>query len=196
VLRATVPVLREGPLVITDSTDIARHAERHGSGTPLFPAGRDDDVHHWIGVADAAAAGGRALVTAGLLASPGALDETLPPQVPLWVRPLLRPVTRHGTRWFARKYTLDLNNRAGALDVMRRGLDALRVALPTADSMLLGTFSYADIAVTTVLQGIKPVEHARYPLAPHTRAVWTVPELVAEYPDLLAWRDALYQRHR
>ncbi|MDP2343469.1 MAG: glutathione S-transferase N-terminal domain-containing protein [Deltaproteobacteria bacterium] len=193
--RATVPVLIEGAQRFMSSTEIARHADRIGSGTPLFPAGRDDELNAWIKIADDAFDSARVLVTLGLLASPAALDETLPPALPRWLRPLLRPVTRYGTRWFARKYGLSVDDVAAAEVAGRQVLEVVRAGLAKSGPYLLGTFSYADIVIALLLQPVRPVQHERYPLGPATRELWTSSSSSA-YSDLLEWRDALYARHR
>ena len=193
--RVTVPVLLHGADVLTDSWDIALFADRAGKASPLIPPDRESEVRRWVQFADDTSAEGRALVTAALLASPGALDETLPPSVPSWLRPALRPITRGGVRWFARKY--DLRFDAPAQEQrMRDALLALRGALANRAVYLLGSFTYADIAVATVLQGVSPVGGDYVPLGPATRAVWTLPALAGEFADLVRWRDDLYQRHR
>ena len=48
----------------------------------------------------------------------------------------------------------------------------------------------------TMLQGVQPVADEYIRLGPATRSVWTQPALAAEFPELLAWRDALYRQHR
>ncbi|MBC8071849.1 MAG: glutathione S-transferase [Deltaproteobacteria bacterium] len=192
---ATVPVLVDGAQVISQSWDIVAHADRHGRGTTLIPAAHEDAIREWVGIVDTAAGHGRALVIGRMLRSPPALDESLPPAVPRWLRPLLRPITRHGSRWFARKYGLDLdaalaNERAviDALDHLRRSLGGRRY--------LLGELTYADIVVATLLQGIAPVDDEYIRLGPATRDVWTNRALAEHYADLLTWRDALYREHR
>jgi hypothetical protein len=83
---------------------------------------------------------GRALLSAALLASPEALDETLPCTVPRWLRPLLRPVTRHGAAWFARKYELGLAGLERHTSTLRGALERLRAALAQSSPYLLGRF--------------------------------------------------------
>jgi glutathione S-transferase len=41
---------------------------------------------------------------------------------------------------------------------------------------------------------VKP--HARATVGPRTREAWTQPELAREFADVLAWRDAVYAKHR
>jgi glutathione S-transferase len=50
--------------------------------------------------------------------------------------------------------------------------------------------------MASALQGVSAVADDYIPLGPATRAVWTQPELAAEFSDLVAWRDRLYERHR
>jgi glutathione S-transferase len=194
--RVTVPVLLLPGEVIRESWDIARYADRHGSGTPLIPAERAAEVRQYDDLADRTMASARALVTARLLANPAALDETLPRDVPRWLRPCLRPLVRHGTRWFARKYTLTLGDPAAPTAALRAALTTLRERLAQSSPHLLGAFSYADIVMAGLLQGVAPVDDQYIRLGPATRAVWSQPALAAEFADLIRWRDALYERQR
>ena len=99
-------------------------------------------------------AAGRALFTARLLASGAARDETLPRQIPASLRPLLRPMTWLGVRWFANKYALATYDPVRALEELRRLFDSVRAKLGGGD-YLLGSFSYADILGAVAL-GIWP----------------------------------------
>jgi glutathione S-transferase len=162
----------------------------------LIPAGREDEIKKWSDVSEEGMRAGRALLVPRLLASGPALDETLPPAFPSWLRPLLRPATRYGTRWFSRKYALRLEDVPEHLAKVRSSLETLRAALAKSSPYLLGTFSYADIVMSILLQGVVPVSHPRFPLGPAMRVAWTREDLAAEFADLLAWRDRIYELHR
>lgn len=193
--RATVPVLVTDGGVLPESWDIALWADRNGSGSRLIPDAHAQAIRDWAARADAWMGEGRALIVAGMLQSPAALDEALPRSVPGWLRRLLRPMTRYSTAWFGRKYGVigaDLDRHRATL---RAGLAELRAALGGRET-LLESFSYADIVVATALQGVKPVQSPTIRLGPATRQVWTQPELAAEFADLLDWRDALYASRR
>jgi glutathione S-transferase len=197
--QATVPVLIVGTEVLKDSWDIARYAEREGrrgNAAPLIGAGREAEVKRWVDIADEAAQSGRALILAKTLANPTAMDENLPPLVPSFARPLFRPVTRALTWSFVRKYELALGEHDAQVRAVKAALDALRKGLAASSPYLLGVFGYADIAMATLVQGVSPVADRFLKLGPATRNVWTQPELAAEYGDLVAWRDALYEKHR
>lgn len=194
--RATVPVLIDGDQVLSESWDIALHADRIGSGPRLVPNEHEAAIRQWAVRADDAMQSGRALILAALLESPAGLDESGPPFVPRWLRPWLRPVARQTVRAFARKYELRLDDPGRHEDRMRQALDALREALRGSSPYLLGAFSYADIAMATLIQGILPVADRFLRLGPATRAVWTHAALAPEYADLVSWRDELYGRHR
>ena len=194
--RATVPILIAGGQVLTDSWDIAVYADHEGAGAPLLPATLEPEIRRWNDRADALMEVGRALITASLIASPRARDEALPPAVPRWIRPLLRPITGYVMAWFARKYALALGDGAAQRAALREALLELRAAIPKELPYLLGAFSYADIAVATSLQGISPVADRHLRLGPATRAAWTDTALAEEFPDLLAWRDQIYDQHR
>jgi glutathione S-transferase len=194
--RATVPVLILPGSVLTESWDIVQHADQHGHSTPLLPKDRLSEIRAYADLADRTQEAGRGLVMRALLASGEALDETLPPQVPAALRPWLRPLTRYGARWFARKYDLRLDAEGEQTAVVRAALARLRAALAAGSPYLLGTFTYADIVMAVLLQSVVPVTQAHMPLGPATRRVWTSPALAAEFADVVAWRDQLYERHR
>jgi glutathione S-transferase len=194
--RATVPALILPDRILTESWDIARYADQHGSSSPLLPPDRIAEIQRYNELADRAMTAGRALISQGLLASPEALDESLPRDVPTWLRPWLRPMTRQGARWFAHKYHVHLGDTASPLALLRATLETLRAELAKSAPYLLGSFTYADIVMATLLQGVSPVVGNYIRLGPATRRVWTRTELAAEFADLVAWRDELYERHR
>jgi glutathione S-transferase len=193
--RATVPVLLVDGQLLTDSWDIALYADREGSGAPLIGA-RQAEVRAYNDLAARTTHAGRGLIARALLDSPEALDETLPREVPAWFRPLLRPVTRYGAAWFARKYDVDLDAMERYAAELRATLVELRAALARSSPYLLGSFSYADIIMAVLLQGVSPVADEYLRLGPATRRVWTRDALAAEFADLLPWRDELYAKHR
>ena len=193
--RATVPVLVDGDTVLTQSWDIALYADRTGAGSKLIPQAQESDIRAWTELADQASSQGRALVVSALLGSEAALDEGLPFPLPSWLHATMRPVTRFGLRWFARKYDLTAGEAAEYEDRMRPALDRLRNAV-TRSRYLVGRFSYADIAMATLLQGISPVGSGYIRLGPATRRAWTRPSLEKAYADLVRWRDNLYLEHR
>ena len=194
--RATVPVLLTGEQVLCESWEIACYADREGAGTRLIPPEREAEVRKWNTLADETMEAGRALVGAALLASPAAIDEGLPPQVPGWLRPLLRPIGTYGVKWFARKYGLHRMEAGAQRAKLRSTLEVLRAAVAPDRPYLLGSFSYADIVMATCLQGVLPVADRYIELGPSTRKVWTCAELAAEFSDVLAWRERLYAQHR
>ncbi len=194
--RVTTPVLVDDGSIFMESWDIALYADRVGKGTKLIVSDQESEIRRWNDVADEAMSAGRALLIPRLRASGAALDETLPPAFPQWVRPVVRPVTRYATKWFTRKYDLRLDETPTHLAKMRSALETLRAALAKSSPYLLGRFSYADIVMAILLQSVSPVDDRYFPIGPATRVVWTREDLVSEFGDLLAWRDRLYERHR
>ncbi len=149
-------------------------------------------IRGWVTVADDAAAVGRSLVLSALLTNGAALDENLPPVVPRWLRPALRPVTRNLTMKFVRKYDLRLEEGEAHTRALRLALDRLRVALAASSPYLQGAFSFADIAMATLGPGnLSGLRSLREDVGPATRVTWTQAPLAAEYADLVAWRDEL-----
>lgn len=191
---ATVPIMVHGETVLVESWDITKYADSAGSGSPLIPAEREAEIRTWNDLADETMSTGRALVMSAMLESPRALDESLPHAIPLFLRILMRPISRFGAQWFSRKYDLSLEARPAHEAKLRGTLDKLRAAL--RGDYLLGTFTYADIVMAVLLQAVKPVGNKYIKLGPATEKVWTIPEIAEKYKDLLAWRDELYAKHR
>lgn len=193
--KATVPVLIAGEEVLTSSFDIALYADREGAGEKLVPKERDAEIRAFVERVDGAMQHGRVLLVARLLESGPARDETLPRRVPRPMRILLRPVTRFGTAWFGRKYSVDLGGVARHRAALHDALTEFRSALGGRD-YVFERFSWADIALASVLQGIAPVEDRYIRLGEASRKIWSHPDLAREFADLVAYRDQLYARHR
>jgi glutathione S-transferase len=194
--RATVPVLLAGAEVVGESWDIAVYADREGKGAKLIPPEHEPAIRDWAALADEAANAGRALVLAAILANGPALDEQGPPFIPAWLRPPLRPLARAATMAFVRKYDLRLEEGDAQTRAVRSALDRLRTGLAASSPYLQGSFTYADIAMASLIQGISPVDDRFLKIGPATRAAWTHAPLAAEYSDLVAWRDSLYESRR
>jgi glutathione S-transferase len=192
--RITVPVLFTGDGAIADSTDIALYADRIGAGPKLLPGADEPFIREWIARSERALGAGRALVTRRTGESPDALLESVPPALRA-LGPVGRALGQSGVRFFVEKYGLASHDAADDVRVIAEELDALRAALGSRET-LLGSFSYADVVATSVVQVVSPVEHPALKLGPATRAVWETPELRDRYADLVAWRDRTYTRYR
>src|SRR5580704_13274376 len=85
------------------------------------------------------------------------------------------------------------------VELSELALDELRAALArgTGDGprTLLGGLTYADIAASQIVVSAGPPAFG-LKLRPAARRCWTDPELREQYGDLVAWRDALYERYR
>jgi glutathione S-transferase len=124
------------------------------------------------------------------------MDAAAPAFLPRWLRPALRPGALWTLRHLQRKYQTRAEESTSHLGHLRAALDKLRAGLASGKSHLLGHFTYADIVMATLVQAVLPVADRFWRLAPPIRAVWTEPDLVDEYADLVAWRDTIYERHR
>jgi glutathione S-transferase len=52
------------------------------------------------------------------------------------------------------------------------------------------------MAMAAALQFVEPVDDPHIRLGPVSRTLWREPPLAERHPELLAWRDRLYARHR
>ena len=192
--RVTVPVLFGAGEPIVDSTEIARFADRRGVGANLIPADSTPEIMRWVRDADRALSAGRNLVTLRTGRSREALVESLPPPLRR-TGPVGLAIARSGVELFTRKYGLATHDVAEDVDDISRFLESWRKAI-AGNEVLLGSFSYADIVATSVLQLVEPVDDRFIPLGPATRDTWRIPELRTRFDDLVAWRDDIYAKYR
>jgi glutathione S-transferase len=193
--RLTVPVLRDGDRWLTDSFDIARHAESIGGGAPLFPGDRLETIADWNRRSEAALAAGRAILMRSWANTRELAIAALPDRIPEALKPLFLPIGRQRLRSFMARYSIE-GDRSPE-DVLTTELDALERALAGRRYLLDDTFTYADVAMALTLQQVQPVD-PRYivRMAGLGPAGMNVPELESRYAGLIAWRDDLYARHR
>ncbi|MDC0744212.1 glutathione S-transferase family protein [Polyangium mundeleinium] len=194
--RVTVPILDDRGVLFTDSFDIARHADAVGRGPKLFPAGREAEIETWNRRSEETLAALRAMMMLKAVDNPDFVKAVLPPGTPEALVSLLRPVGRGALQSFVSKYRM----REGAAThrtVAEEGLAVLDKALAEGQKYLLGdAFSYADITMALVLQGVSPVDKRFMPTGLGGRAAWSNPDLAEKHARLIAWRDELYEKHR
>ncbi|EDM76829.1 hypothetical protein PPSIR1_04453 [Plesiocystis pacifica SIR-1] len=192
---ASVPLLLDEAGSHGDSEQIARRAELLGKGFGLFPEGGDATLAEWTERAQAALEHARALVIHATTQSDLAQIESLPPAVPSLMRRSMRGVARRGARFLARKYGAD----PSALDEHERALQefcsALAKALARGDHLIEDRLSYADMVCAVAVNAMNPPAHL-FRHKPATRGVWTREAIVEAHPEVFAWRDRLYARHR
>ncbi len=182
--KVTVPVLLAGKEIIRGSWQIARFANRADSTGRL---GNFAKTEPWNNLSEAALAEGRTRVVRCILGSDAALEESLPGFVPGFLRGSLRFVARNAVQRLDRKYA-----HLATADALLHALEKTRERLAQDDSdFLLGSFSYADIAMAVVLEVVAPIAFTNPPLGPATQNCWNQPELAREFEDLIAWRNRL-----
>ncbi len=193
--RVSVPVLLEDGEVYADSFEIALRADALGRGPRLFPEGTVEAIRTWNERAERLSSAGRALLLARLAEDREAQRESLPPWIPRGARSLATPLAATAVGYLARKYGATARTRADLEETMREALHALRGALQERTT-ILERFTYADVTMAVALQLVKPVADRYIALGPATRRAWTHEPFAAQFGDLLAWRDALYERER
>lgn len=184
----SVPVLLERSATVWGATPIAELANRWAfTQSGALPLGDLSAAAPWLALSDQASSEGRARVTAAYLGNADALVEAMPPLIPRVLRRPLRFMARDACARIADKYA-----HLVAAGAMRNALELTRARLAqVGGSYLLGSLSYADLAMAAVLEMVCPrvVTSPRYGAA--TRQVWSDPGLSQEYADLLAWRARL-----
>jgi glutathione S-transferase len=189
--KVSVPMLVDDDgTPVVGSLEIAEHVDRKGQQPTLFPDGARDDIRALYETLEDALRAARARSVHRLMTDDEGIDAT----VPGFVRalPFHRAIGRLGVRYITRKYeardeSTDARTRAGLL--------AVRDALGSKP-YVLGTFSFADVLATSVVQTVAPVDDRYLELPPATRRMWTHERLRGEFGDLIAWRDRVYREWR
>lgn len=198
----TVPVLFGAGEARADSFDIARYAASVGAGPELFPPGSEAAIAAWNALSERALAAGRVLSLRRTLADDEALREMLPKRL----RPVLGKVgvkiADQGVRRTLKKYAPTIGAEdpeavlCAALDELRRALGPAPVGPDGAPRHLIGdALTYADISAAQALAFVTPPTSGLR-IGRANREAFTQAAIAARYGDLLAWRDALYARHR
>lgn len=188
--RLSVPVLLHGDLALTDGLEIVRYADRVATtGSPLFPKGKDGQVHRVWWLAREVMTAGRVRSLHRALRDREALTGYLPFQAPPWLGPRLSFISEVGVRHILRKYptaddatTLEAN--------MAQALDELRELLGARTFFIGDAPTAADLAAAGALQFVSPMKARTLPMNPASARAWTETGLSAAFTDLLAWRDA------
>ncbi len=197
----SVPVLIDGTQVISESSQIAKYADAHGSGAKLFLAGQEATIGDFDAASERGLSAGRALALMRMLEDREALAE----QVPAGALRVLgsrmsAAVARAGVERTLRKYAASDISAADHHAMLSSVLVSLRADLARSRSAepktLLGHFSYADIVMSQVLCFVEPPQTPHVRLAPGSRRCFTDMALRAQFGDLIAWRNALYARYR
>lgn len=193
--KASVPLLVDGDVVLPSSLSIARHSDEVGTAgrDPLFPKGEEAEVERWAALSDRMISAGRSKVLGGLRTNRTAQIEALPPFMPGFMKGAFAPMTSMAANFLASKHGVPEDAEAEANASLRPALEEVRKAKGDRE-YLLGKLTFADFAIASALRAVRPEPTA--PFGPGTREIWSNEALAAEFGDLLAWRDALYAKHR
>lgn len=192
----SVPVLTHGDLVLTDSLDIVRYADRVGTaGRPLFPEGRDGDVHRVWWLARDILNAGRTRTTRRIVASDAAIAENIPFNLPSPMDQALLPLTVVGAKYILGKY--DAGHDDTTLEAqMAVGLEALHDLLAGRDWFVGDHITAADLAAVSALQVVQPMDERYVQLGEANQLCWRDPRLSDAFSDLIAWRDRVVGLYR
>jgi glutathione S-transferase len=195
----TVPLLiDDGGRVYDDSASIARFADSQGQGPSLFPPEHEAAIARFIELSERGLAAGRAIALERQLADDEALAEMIPRAIRQRAGRFAVRLAELGMRRTLRKYRAQRLTADQHRAELRGVLEELRAALsaaPGEPKTLLGTFTFADIAAAQVLGFVSPPSFG-LKLGKASRRGFTDPAFAREYQDLVAWRDALYERYR
>ena len=187
--RVSVPMLFTDAEVARSSWEVARYADRHGGGSPLFAARDLAKITEWNERSERILEAGRALFMLRVLQSSQAMRELAPPPLARMPAALLRAsMQMFNAKYGIREGDVQLHARQ-----IERELDAIRGALGNGRPYLCDSFSYADIAIGIALQALEPMPGSSF--GPVSEQLARQGALCERYADLIAWRDELDVRH-
>lgn len=186
--RVTLPAYVDGSTTLGDSTDIARHADGRGMGSPLFA---HPDVETWSRRFELLAEHGRVCATARTVRDADALLEAVPFPLP---GPLARVTGHLGVWHLERKYGFRRDELAAREEAMRATLAAARDRLD-GEYLLGDGLSFADLSLAAALQFVEPLGRPHVRLGRRSLSCWRSERLADAFPELVAWRDRLVAAH-
>jgi glutathione S-transferase len=194
----TVPVLLTQTQNFYDSLDIARYADENSQAKQsLFPAQELEQVLLWNRRSEQALDAGRSFMLVQLSGNQEALLEAVPGFLKKMLGPLAIFAARFGAWYIQRSFQSDRRTPNEAEELVREQLMELRTRLSGRGyKTILPSFSYADVAMATVVQFLEPVANEYISIGPETRRVWRMEKLAKEFPDLIEWRDRIYSEYR
>jgi glutathione S-transferase len=199
--NVTVPVLTtDDGRVLADSADIARWADTRGEGPKLFPPEHEAEIARFIALSERGLSAGRALSLQRVLADDDALGELVPKGMRRVLGSFAKRVSAAGIRRTFRKYGAQVSSVEAHRRTLTAVLDEIRARLAASPSTgsprtLLGSFTFADVAMTQVLAFVVPPATG-LKIKTANRRCFTDDALRAQYADLVEWRDAIYRTYR
>jgi glutathione S-transferase len=196
--RVSVPLLVCDEGRVPDSFAIARYAERVGNGVSLFPDGDEAAITMWNTRSEVALRAARACYLGRVGARRAAKIEMQPTFLPNVIRRASVPAADLAIGFLRRKYADTMPAGDSAEQGLVRELERLRRVLRGrgGDTLVGDEFTFADVAMAVTLQFVVPVQPPYMPLGPATRQACFSPEVAAQFGDLVAWRDRVYERWR
>gem|GEM_PF-1115470 len=199
--KVSVPILLDRTKSVHGSREIAEYIDRAGDPTrTLFPREHLDAMDRWLTRLEQAKRAGRVLATERLMESDSALLESMPPTWPGLVKRASIPVARRACRYILDKYGgRSFEGRDGAPgDHDQSSLRALlrEVLLNAQDTLerhpfMLGeTLTFADLALVTTLQFVKP-SPALITLGSSFTQAWSDASLASELAPLFEARERI-----
>jgi len=188
--KISVPLFLDEAGAAQGSLAIAERADQIGKNTILVPQEKRAEIAVFFEEIEQAMNAARERFSRSLSKHPDAVKENAPGF--LRAIGMAGPAVRLGTWFIVRKY--EAND--GAVDErIRKGLMHVREAIG-AKSYVSDAFSFADIVGASIVQAIAPFDEKFLSIPPATRKLWRHEAMAAEFSDLIAWRDAVYEKHR
>ncbi|MBU0917772.1 MAG: glutathione S-transferase N-terminal domain-containing protein [Gammaproteobacteria bacterium] len=199
VSKVTAPVLINGSQALMNALDIVRYADKTGANEPLLHAAEREEIERWDEISRLLSEAGRALMMTRMLTDRAGQMAALPPGLPAAIRGPMSFMARNTAKHLSQKYGFRFEDGERHQATVLRCLELVRCQLNAKASSgltsLLSRFSYADVSVSSALQLVLPVSPRFVPIHPDTASLWTLRDAARLFPDVLAWRDQIFDAH-
>jgi glutathione S-transferase len=189
--KISVPLIKtfEGEW-IQDSYEIAKWANQQNDEHDLFK--QDKEVNYWNKKSDQLINWGRVQVINKSNECDELMIELMPDFFPNFLKRNLLFLGRIGSRYITFKHNvIDNQFQVEHLEVQLK-----EISCAIKSKYILKEFSFADMAIAASLQVIKPVKHSKVVLKDKTYKAYENLELSKKFPELIEWRDYIYQNYR
>jgi glutathione S-transferase len=195
-----VPVLKDGNVVVADSTEIAKYLDRQYPDRPLIPAGDKQRglcmlMEEWAD--ESIGTKSQTLLFSALSSDASLRSALLPPATPDFLRTLVEAVPGDLLKALGTGIGAGPETMSAAMEAIKQDLESLCLLLQDNPYLVGSQPTLADFAVAGLSMFLKFPE-GPYLDIPEKLKGKGVPEIADNslYAPFFSWRDRLYYQYR
>jgi glutathione S-transferase len=195
-----VPVLKDGNVIVADSTEIAKYLDRQYPDRPLIPAGDKQRglcmlMEEWAD--ESIGAKSQTLLFSALSSDASLRSALLPPATPDFLRTLVEGVPGDLLKALGTGIGAGSDAVSAAMEAIKQDLESLCLLLQDSPYLVGSQPTLADFAVAGLSMFLKFPE-GQYLDIPEKLKGKGVPGIADNslYAPFFSWRDRLYDQYR